>query len=917
VSGTGVGAPPTPLPIDRDALLATKVRVPRPRADLLSRPRLLTRLDNAVDRDLTLVSAPAGFGKTSLLIEWARGTHRRVGWVALDEDDNDPIRFWRYLVAAADPLRPGLEEALRSVLTDANQMTPEAIVTRVVNALVASATEIVLVLDDYHLIESPAVHRGVSLFLEHMPEGVHLVIAGRIDPPLSMARMRAHGQIAEVRADDLRFTLDEASTLARDVWNLSLPDATIAALATRTEGWITGFHLAGISLREVSDAAEFVDRFSGSSRYILDYLTEEVLQRQPDDVRRFLVDTAILTRLNAGVCDAITSRADGHRMLERLERSNLFLFALDDDRRWYRYHQLFADLLRARLEAESPTRAVECHRAAAAWFVANGFAREAIRHALASGDSAWAAALVEESVDDVMGRGEGATLREWLRTVPLDVVRSRPRLCLIEAVTAFNEGHIENVEPLLRDAERGAEALEDEPDAGNDQRMSAFNNVPAFVANLRASLACFRGDGVQAKRLAQEALTHLSDHDGWSRVPVRWNLALADWLQGRLTEAERGFAEILRSAKTTGPIHMVLSAADFLARVRHTQGRLSAALQTYRDGLEFAERSGQASTPSVGTMHVGIARVLHARNDLEGAKRHADQGITLAGQLTSLQPLAAGYVTLAWIRLAEGDRRGAVDAMDAARQAFPDLDAVALLHPVPVAWARLSLLGDDVVGAANWLEELGLTATDEPRYAREQEYLLLVRTLLARDEPDQALHLLHRLSAAADAQRRTASVIEIRILQAVAFAAAGDRPRGLMSLVDALTLAQPEQPVRIFVDEGPPLWRLLGSLIAAGRRARPAGAESISAEYLGLLNRAARGAATRNQGSPSLVESLTERESEILAMLAAGKRNREIAASLVVTLDTVKKHVTHTLDKLGATNRTQAVTRARQLGLIP
>lgn len=604
-------------------------------------------------------------------------------------------------------------------------------------------------------------------------------------------------------------------------------------------------------------------------------------------------------------------------MLERLERSNLFLFALDEDRQWYRYHQLFADLLRARLAGENPSRAAECHRAAAAWFASNGFAREAIHHAQASGDSVWAAALVEQSVDEVMGRGEGATLREWLATLPIEVVRSRPRLCLIEAVTAFNEGRIEDVEPLLRNAESGPDPHKGEHDGGNDKRMSAFNNVPALVANLRASLACFRGDGVQATHLAGEALTHLSDDDAWSRLPVRWNLALADWLQGRLAVAERAFADILRSGKTTGPIHLALSAGDFLARVRETQGRLAAALQTYREGLEFAERSGQASTPSVGTMHIGIARILYARNDLDGARRHADQGITLAGQLTSLQPLAAGYVTLAWIRLAEGDYRGAVDAMDAARQAFPNADAVALLHPVPVAGARLSLLGGDVAGAVTWVEELGLSATDAPGFAREQEYLLLVRALIARDEPDQALHLLQRLSSAADAQGRIASVIEIRILQAVAFAVAGDRGRGLMSLVQALTLAQAEKPVRIFVDEGPPMWTLLGGLVAAGRRARPVGVESISAEYLGLLIRAARGSATGNQGSPFMVESLTERESEILAMLAAGKRNREIAASLMVTLDTVKKHVTHTLDKLGATNRTQAVTRARQLGLIP
>ncbi|HZD73349.1 MAG TPA: AAA family ATPase, partial [Actinomycetota bacterium] len=476
---------------ERDALLATKLRVPRSH-DVLVRPRLLERLDEAAGRELLLVSAPAGFGKSTLLAEWSRGAGRPVAWVSLDADDNDPARLWRYLLAAIGQLRPGLEERAVPLLHAPHQPALEALVTAVVNELAAARHELRIVLDDYHVIESRPIHDSLALLLERLPPGVQVTIAGRGDPPLPLARMRARGQLVEVRAEDLRFTPEEAVSLMREVWGLDLPEASVLELGERTEGWVTGLQLAALTLRRGVDPSGFIKGFGGGHRYVLDYLTGEVLERQPDPLRRFLLDTSILERLSGALCDAVTGRSDGQRMLEDLERADLFLVALDEERRWYRYHRLFADLLRVRLRAEDAERPPRLHRRAAAWFEEQGLIDDAVRHAMAAGDPRRAARLVEESFDEVLRRAEGATLRRWLAALPAEVVRSRPRLSLAQAVAAYNAGRLEAVEPLLEDAER---ALAERPEAAREGPAalspdeSALANLPAAIALLRAGLA--------------------------------------------------------------------------------------------------------------------------------------------------------------------------------------------------------------------------------------------------------------------------------------------------------------------------------------------------------------------------------------------------------------------------------------------
>jgi LuxR family transcriptional regulator, maltose regulon positive regulatory protein len=507
--------PSAPAAGERDVLLATKLHIPRPRPGFLARPRLRERLTRATARDLTLVCAPAGFGKTSLLGEWARTLRRPVAWLSLDQGDSDPARFWRYVAAALDQVRPGIGRQVAGLLHGAQQPPLEAVLTAIVNHLAAAPDEVVLILDDYHLIQAPAVHDSLAVLLERMPPSLRLVVASRADPPLPLARLRGRGQPAEVRQRDLRFTLEETAALLETATGVELPADTLAALAARTEGWVAGLQLAGLSLQRHADPASFVAAFSGSHRYVLDYLTEEVLARQPEHLVRFLVETSILERLSGPLCDAVTGRTDSQRLLEQVERANLFLIPLDEVRGWWRYHHLFADLLRARLQQTDPARAAELHRAAAAWCEAHGLGDDAIRHALAANDHEWVLRVVEQHVTAAMARSEGATLARWLAALPAEVLRSQPRLCLLRAYRAVTDGQPDALRHWLDDAERafadsgGAAPAPSEP-AQEDWAAGWLTNVPGSLAVLRAELARLRGEPDRAIDLAREALAGLA-----------------------------------------------------------------------------------------------------------------------------------------------------------------------------------------------------------------------------------------------------------------------------------------------------------------------------------------------------------------------------------------------------------------------
>jgi LuxR family transcriptional regulator, maltose regulon positive regulatory protein len=906
---------------ERDVLVATKFHVPR--AGFVPRPRLVARLAEGVGRGVTVVSTPAGFGKSTVLGDWARRSRRPAAWLSLDAGDNDPARFWRYVAAALERARPGIDAPVGALLRGPQRPPLEAVATAVINELtdVPGAGEVVLVLDDYHLVEAPPVHESVAFLLDRLPPGLRLVLSSRADPPLPLARLRARGQLAELRAADLRFTVAETAAFLREVTGLDLPAGSIAALQDRTEGWAAGVQLAALSLRGQADPAGFIATFAGSNRYVLDYLTEEVLAGQPEQVLRFLLQTSMLDRLCGPLCDAVTGRTGSQALLEELDRANLFVVPLDEERRWWRYHHLFADLLRARLAGKRPARVPELHRRAAAWHDEHGFADDAVRHAMAAEETGWAARLVERHVETLLRRSEGATLERWLSTLPAESIRARPRLCLAQAIAAVVSSDLEAVEPLVAAAERAFAAAGDEPHEPSVGRaLSVLANVPASIAFLRADVARMRGDAAGALDFDAQALGHLGEDDWLMRSQVTWNLATVHWVRGELGEAERALANLVAERVAAGEGYLAMRVCYDHGEVQLAQGRLGAAQRTYQRGLEIASAAGQQPPPA-GMAHVGLAEVLYERNELAAAHEHAMQGIALCRQLAYTQPLARGLAMLARIQQAQGDTAGALEAIGQAERVKLSPQLAAMYNPVPAWRVRLLLTLGEAAAAARWAGGRGLRAGDEPGYPQEREYLALARVLLAEHAHGRALGLLDRLHVKAAAQQRTRSVIEVAALRALALADGGDPAAASASLAEGLALAAPEGYIRLFADEGAPMARLLGRLAAAQRAGTVVFPGPIPQRYLELLTRAFQPAASAPAARDTamaglLAEPLSDRELEVLRLLAAGKSNQQIADELVVALATVKKHVGHILGKLAAGNRTQAVARARVLGLL-
>jgi LuxR family maltose regulon positive regulatory protein len=905
----------------RDVLLATKLHVPRPQPGFVTRPRLTAQLDQGLGRRLILVCAPAGFGKTALLAAWAGEGKLPVAWLSLDSGDDDPARFWRHVTAALERACPGIGGQVGPLLAPPLPRSFEGVVTVLINELAArpAAGRALLVLDDYHCVGAEQVHAELAFLIGHLPPGLRVVLSTRSDPPLPMSRLRARGELAELRAADLRFTAEEAAALLAGALGAATPgtaapgltSAAVTALTARTEGWAAGLRLAGLTLRDLEDVGAFVAAFSGSHRYVLDYLAEEVLDRQNTQVRTFLLETSVLERLSGDLCDTVTGRPGGQAMLERIEQAGLFLMALDEVRGWWRYHQLFADLLRARLHAEHPGRAVALHRAAAAWHAVRGLADDAVGHAMAAGQAEYAAELIEQHFDATYFTGENATLDRWLAALPTDVVSRRPRLSLARAFMALAAG-----EPAA--ARAAVAALGTDLDAAGDSfqpsagpAASLITNVAAAAAIARGWLAYLCGDARQMTEFAAQATARLHDGEWLLGSICRLNLALADWVSGRLGDARQNLSADVAGWRATGQQAMAAQGCRFLGQIHCAQGDLDAALADYAELLQIAAPTGRREPPVAGIGHLGAAEVHYQRGDLAAARRELAEGLPMCRKITETQALGAGLATLAWIQQAEGDPAGARAAIAEAERAGPNPAVAALLNPVPAQRARLLLAQGDVTAAADWTLRRDLRPDDEPAYTSELDYLVLARVLLAQDRHGPALGLLGRLLSTAESQGRTGSVIEIRALRALALARGGDETAAVAELTTALTLASPRGHIRVFADEGTPMAALLSQVLAAQRRER-----QVPLGYLATILRASRPADDANATAPGLIEPLTSREMQVLELLAAGSPNQRIAEDLVVTLDTVKKHVTHLLGKLGAVNRTEAVARARQLGLI-
>jgi LuxR family maltose regulon positive regulatory protein len=894
-------------------LLETKIRAPRQRRAVVPRPRLVERLDRGLEAALTLVSAPPGFGKTTLLTEWLAGVPaggRRVAWLSLDQRDNDPVSFWTYVVAALQTAVPGVGAGALALLRS-SAAPVDAVLATLINDLAAEPGDVVLVLDDHHVIESRDVRDGIAFLVENLPPQLHLVLAGRADPALPLARLRARGELVEVRAADLRFTAEEAAAYLTEAMGLALTARDVAALEERTEGWIAALQLAALSMQGRPDAASFITGFAGDDRYVVDYLAEEVLQRQPDDVATFLLQTSVLTRLTGPLCDAVTGGDGGAAMLETLDRGNLFLVPLDERRRWYRYHHLFADVLRARLLDEQPAAVPVLHRRASDWFERHGDRSEAVHHALAAGDSGRAADLVELAIPALRQGRHEATLRSWLEALPDEVVRARPVLSVGYAGSLMVRGELEGVEARLRDAERWLDVPAGPADPAGGMVVvdqEGFRRLPTAIAMYRAGQALVGGDPAGTMAQARRALDLARPDDAVGRGAAAALLALAYWTRGDLVTAEHWYTGAIADLDRAGHSSDVLGCALALADIQAAQGRLGDAARTLEEGLQRARRS-EPPLRGAADMHVGLSELHRERNDLDAALEHLLAARELGEHAGLPQNRYRWRVAMAGLRQADGDLDGAVGLLDEAERHYVG-DYSPQVRPVAAVRARVWVAQGALEKALAWARDQGPAADDEPSYVREYEHLTLVRVLLAQDRTDRseqvgaaATRLLDRLLAAAEQGGRTGSVVEVLVLQALAARARGDLPAALAVLGRALALAEPEGFVRVFLDEGAPLTALLRA--AGGQGADAARARRLLAAPDGTALRAPAGG----------TEPLSARERDVLRLLGSDLDGPAIARELFVSLNTVRTHTKAIYAKLGVNNRRAAVRRAAELGL--
>jgi LuxR family maltose regulon positive regulatory protein len=905
------------VPTQVEDVLWTKLHVPSPPSTYVARPRLAARVEAGLRRDgLVLLCAPAGFGKSALLAACCQRSNSATAWLSLDQADNDPIRFWRHVAASLDHAI-GDESTIVQSLDRAGVWergaADEAIVTALINANAGVAGDVALALDDYHLVENEAVHRGLRYLIQHLPPTLRVVVATRADPPLELPRLRARGRLTEIRAADLRFNAAESGQLLSALAHTDVAEEVSAVLTDRTEGWAAGLQLAGLSLEGGAEAETLAASFTGEHRFVLDYLTEEVLDRQPPERREFLLQTSILDRLCGPVCDAVTGGKAGQATLEAIDAANLFVVPLDDTRRWWRYHHLFADLLRVRLQQRGDEEIADLHRRAAEWHRANDNIDRAIHHAWAAGDGAWAARLIEDNADTLLLRSEGATLLRWLDQLPVGLVNT-DRLTVARARIAVYGGRLREAEELLDSADPAQGGPTQPTPAGEQDSTGPLDDLVLTVDLLRAYIAHMRGDAKTAIDIAARAANEAGEGSIIGLI-ARWHLAAGPWLRGDVIEAVPALASNAAGWRNVEQYDRAALSANRLGRVHRACGNLDAALETYEAILDRDAAHTGPDTPVAGVAHVGIAEVAYERNDLETARVHARLGISMCGDFIYTQALAGGWSILARIHQAEGNPDAAGEAMGNALQLTAASDVVDLLNPVPAQLAQLSISQGDLTAAERWSRTQALPPDGPPTHQREPAELTWARLMLARGEPDNALERVDQLRSLAAGQGRHGSVIEIEILRALALAGMGETAAALDALQVATDLAAPSGYVRIFADEGEPMAELLQLL-----GERPGDLGPVAEASINGLIEACRSRPETTAGPESanddLVVPLTERELEVLAQLIDGKPNKEICAELFISLNTVKKHITHIFDKLGVRNRTEATARARQLDLL-
>lgn len=911
-------------------ILGTKLYIPSSRPKMILRPRLVERLNEGLSfgRKLSLISAPAGFGKTTLVSEWTADCKQPVAWLSLDEGDNDPARFMTYLIAALQTIAQEVGKELLGTIQASQPLTTfnEFLLATLLNDISAIADHFILVLDDYHVIDSESIDNAIAFLLNHLPPQMHLVITTREDPHLHLARLRARGQLTEIRAADLRFTPEEAGAFLNQMMNLSLTTENIAALEARTEGWIAGLQLAAISMQGRDDITGFIQAFTGSHRFVLDYLVEEVLLQQSEPIRGFLLQTAILDRLCAPLCDAVMERDDSKEMLEALERNNLFLIPLDDSRQWFRYHHLFAEVLQTHLIEAQPDRIATLHIRASAWYDLNGLLPDAIRHSMVAKDFECAAGLIERAWP---ATEEGRPISQtawlgWAKALPEALVQARPVLNACFAYVLLGLGELEAAEAHLNDAERWLEqaySMKAQPETPSTAMVvvdqEQWKSLPATIAIGRAYIAQSRGNTQDTIRYASRVL-EFREANPFRQSQAAMMLGMTYWASGDLKAAERVFTDYTKKLRAAGNIPDAISTTVVLTEIRLALGRLQDAIQTTEQLLQYVMDQGEPISPHVADLHRELGELYLEQGQLEAAA----QQFRISKEYGEKAELPVWryrwYIAQARLSAAQGDLDGALTFLDEAgrlyiRTPLPDS------RPISTMKARIWLLQGRLAQALEWAREQGLSPDDDLNYLREYDYLTLARILIAQYQSDRiedpihaAMRLLDRLLKAAEEGNRLGSVIEILMLQGLAHQAQGDRTSALTVLKRGLSIADPEGYARILVDEGPSMIALLQEATKHG----------IAPRYVSKLLTAI-GKPDRKKPlahlliePAALIEPLSERELDVLRLLRTELSGPEIAQELMVSLNTVRTHTQNIYAKLGVNNRRAAVRRAEELNLL-
>src|SRR6266568_4150206 len=881
---------PTPI-------LATKLYIPRLRPHVVIRPRLIERLNEGLLRKLTLISAPAGFGKTTLVSEWVAGCDRQVAWLSLDKGESDPTLFLTYLVAALWTIAPALGEGVLGVLQSPQPPPTASILTTLLNEITTIPDQFVLVLDDYHVLAAKPVDQALTFLLDHLPSQMHLVIATREDPPLPLARLRAGGYLTGVRVADLRFTASEAAEFLNQGMGLHLEAQDIAALERRTEGWIAGLQLAALSLQGQQDATSFIRSFTGSHHFVLDYLMEEVLGQQSESIQTFLLRASILDHLCGPLCDAVllNPSVSGQETLEYLEHANLFIVPLDNERRWYRYHPLFADLLRQRLHqitTSSPgdegDGAAALHMRASQWFEDHGLEIEAFHHAVAANDVERAERLIEGKGMPLHFRGAMISVLNWLESLPTTILDARPSLWVTYASALTMTGQpISSVEEKLQAAEAALQGAE--PD-------DKTRDLVGHIAAIRAMLAVPANQVETIIAQSRRALEYLHPDNLPVRATAHWTLGYAYQLQGDRAAASQAYTEVISLSQASGNIMVTIAATTCLGQVQEAENQLSLAAESYRRVLQLA---GDPPWPAACEAYLGLARVCYQWNDLDAAEQNGQQSFQLAMQMEGVDTPAACGGLLARLKLARGDVASATALLAKAEQFVRQHNFVHWM-PEVAAVQVLKLLHQGHLAAAAHLAQ-----THELPISQ-------ARVHLAQGDPSAALAVLAQLRQQVEAKGWQDERLKVMVLQAVALQAHGDKDQAVQVLCDALALAAPGGFIRLFVDEGPPMAHLLSAAEAQGRMP----------DSLGKVLAACEAEAHKGEDTTSrppaqhLIEPISPRELEVLQLIAAGRSDQEISERLFLALSTVKGHNRKIFGKLLVQRRTEAVARARELGLL-